>query len=203
MRRTVISIAICLLGALCVSGQTDIYKPYRFADRWTADTLYVGASFRYNGVAQLQVSMAWSETSLEGNLYVVSPATGATVFVMSNRAPIGTTVNLSALAPFKAGDEIQFVYLPIHSTTPRYTGPSLPGRPYYNTISSETNPNPDLRFGHRFAVAGKTPSGKIEFGIEDSYGVFSDMDFNDIHFFLENADLLLYQNTAKKRSYVW
>jgi hypothetical protein len=201
--RTILLTAIWLEGAYRAFGQTDIYKPYRFADRWTADTLYVGASFRYTGAGPLEVSLSWSETSIAGNLFVVSPATGDTVFALSNRAPIGTTVNLSALAPFKTGDEIVFLYLPVGSKTPRYTGPSFPGSPYYNTISSDANPNPDLRFGHRFEVAGRTPSGKIEFGMEDSYGVFSDMDFNDIHYFLANAELLLYQNSAKRRAYVW
>lgn len=204
MRRSGITLSLVLLGAACARGQTDIYYPYRFAEKWTADTLYLGASFRYTGQPPLLISLAWSETSTNGDLYVVSPRTGDTLFVMSNRAAEGTTVDLTARAGFRSGDEVVFVYLPKYiSSVPRFTGPSRRGSRFFNYVNSDANPNPSLRFGRRFSVAGKTPDGRIEFGIEDSDGVFSDMDFNDIHFFLTHAELLLDMNGAKKRSYVW
>jgi hypothetical protein len=194
--------AILLIAAACAFGQTDIYHPYRFANRWTADTLFVGASFRYAGGSPLTVTLQWSESNTPGRLYVISPADGSPVLVMTSQDPVGTSVNLSALAGFQAGNEVVFFYQP-EGSPGRYTGPSRPGSPYYNAISSETNPDPNLRFGHRFSVAGRLPNGDIEFGIEDYQGIASDMDFNDVHFILRNAQLLLYLNNAKKRYYVW
>jgi len=194
--------ALLLLAAASAFGQTDLYNPSRFANMWSADTLYVGASFRYTGTGPLTVSLQGSETATPGRIYVVSPIDGSLVFVMTNLDAVGTTVNLSALAGFKAGDAVVFFYEP-QGSPGRYTGPSRPGSPFYNTASSDSNPDPNLRFGHRFSVAGRLPNGDIEFGIEDFQGALSDMDFNDIQFILHNAQLLLYQNNAKKRYYVW
>lgn len=199
-------LALALFAVACAFGQTDIYKPYRYADKWTADTLYVGASFRYTGSGPLTLTLQWSETSVPGDLYIISPANGNALFVMTNHDPIGTKVDLNSLAPFKAGDEIVFQYVPhdpFFNAAPRFTGPSMRGSRFFNTTNSNANPNPNLRFGGRYSVAGQIKPGLLEFGIEDTNGSIGDMDFNDIHFTLQNAQLLLYQNMAKKRSYVW
>lgn len=199
------AIAALLIAPARVSGQAKIFSPTRFADRWTADTLYVGATFRYTGTPPLEITLAWSETSVNGKLYVISPRTGARVFVMTNREPDGTKIDLGALAGFRPGDEVVFEYAPDgFSTVPRFTGSGRPGSRFSNRISSSSNPNPALRFGNSFSVAGKMPDGRLEFGVEDSDGSgFSDMDFNDIHFYLSHAELLLDLKGAKKRSYVW
>ncbi len=200
-----VALGALLIAPVRVSGQPKIFSPTRFADRWTADTLYVGATFRYTGTPPLEITLAWSETSVNGKLYVISPRTGARVFVMTNREPAGTTIDLGALAGFRPGEEVVFEYAPdAVDQPPRYTGSGRPGSRFSNRLTSNFNPNPALRFGNSFSVAGKMPDGRLEFGMEDSNGgAFSDMDFNDIHFYLKNAELLLDMKGAKKRSYVW
>lgn len=204
MFRLFLFLSAALLATASCIGQTDIYRPYRFVDKWEADTLYIGASFRYNGNGPMKITLEWSETSVDGKLYVISPIDGNPVFVMTNRQAVGTTIDLTSLLPFRAGNEIVFMYDPAYGTAVnRYTGPNRRGDRYFTPISSDLNPNPRLRFGHRYAVAGKIGPNLIEFGIEDTNGTLGDMDFNDIHFTLTNADLLLYMNGAKKRAYVW
>jgi hypothetical protein len=203
MDRFAIRLAAFLFVVSRAFGQTDIYMPYRYADKWTAETLYVGPSFRYTGAGPLTLTLEWSETSTTGDLYVVSPSSGQNVFVMNNRQPEGTAIDLLSLVPFQPGDEVVFEYFP-RSVASRFTGPSVQGSRFFNRINSNGNRNPKLRFGRRYSVGGQIRPGLIEFGIEDADGSgSSDMDFNDIHFNLTNAQLLLYQNTAKRRSYVW
>ena len=186
------------------SAQTDIYRPYRYKERWTADTLYLGASFRYMGGGPITITMRPSETVVGGNLYLVSPTTGATYFLMSSFTPPGLTVDASALTNIPVGSEVIFEFISNGDVSvPRFTGPSLPGRKFFNGRSSDWNRNTKLRFGHRWSVAGKIGPNKVEFGFEDGVDPFSDMDFNDIIFQADNLQLLIYQNSARKRAYVW
>lgn len=197
---------LVLLGLLASTyAQTDRYRPYLYADKWLADTLYLGASFRYPGTVPIKVSMQFSESRVDGKLYAVNPATNETIFLMTNREPVGTTVILSDLTSIPAGGEVVFMFVSANDNAPRYTGPSRWGSPYFNTVTSDNNVNPRLRFGRRLSVAGRVRPGVLEFGFEDSPQSFNlaDMDFNDVHFLAEGLDLLIYTKVARKRAYVW
>jgi hypothetical protein len=198
---------LAVLGMLAASAQaqTDIYKPTRFADKWIADTLFLGASFRYEGSGPIRVSLLFSESSTQGRLYAVNPATGQTIYLMSNMDPQGTTVELSALTRYPAGSEVVFMYQPMDDNIPRYTGPGNVWNRFFNRITSDRNVDESLRFGRRWSVAGQIRPGVIEFGFEDSpeHFVVADMDFNDVHFQVEGLTLLLYGRTSRQRDYVW
>jgi hypothetical protein len=124
---------------------------------------------------------------------------------MTNREPIGATVILSDLLTFPAGGEVIFMYIPASDNVPRFTGPSRPGSRYFNTVTSDNNLNPRLRFGRRVSVSGQVRPGVIELGFEDSPQSFraADMDFNDVHFMVEGLELLIYAKVARKRAYIW
>jgi hypothetical protein len=181
----------------------DYYKPYRYVQDWTADTLYVGPAFQYLG-GPIRVTLKFTETSTPGKLYLINPATGQSYFLMNNTSPLGTMVDLTGIASLKVGAEVVFMYVSSYDGISRYTGASLPGSKYYNVLNSDLNNDPALRFGHRWSVAGYTPNKKIiEFGFEDGPETISDMDFNDIVFQVEGLGLMVYQNSARKRNYVW
>ncbi|MEO7425599.1 MAG: DUF4114 domain-containing protein [Fibrobacteria bacterium] len=181
----------------------DYYKPYRYVQDWTADTLYVGPAFQYLG-GPIRVTLKFTETSVPGKLYLINPATGQTYFLMSNTSPLGTMVDLTGTTSLKIGTEVVFMYVSNFDGVSRYTGASLPGSKYYNVLNSDLNNNPALRFGHRWSVAGYGTNRKIiEFGFEDGPETYSDMDFNDIVFQVEGLGLMIFQNSARKRDYVW
>lgn len=186
-------------------GQTDRYIPYRFVDKWLADTLYLGPSFSYPGTTPIRVSLQFSESASAGRLYIVNPASDDTAFLMTNREPIGTTLNVSDLLSFPAGGEVIFMYISEYDNVPRFSGPSRPESKYFNRITSDNNLNPLLRFGRRLSVAGRVRPGLLEFGFEDSPQSLNiaDMDFNDVHFLVEGLDLLIYAKAARKRAYIW
>lgn len=198
--------AIAAGGGLKGRGEAptpkDIYKPYRFVHDWTADTLYVGPSFQYLG-GPIRVTLTFTETNVPGKLYLINPATNQTYFLMDNTSPMGTTLDITSLTSLKIGGEVVFMYVSSLDGIPRYTGPSLPGGKYFNVLNSDLNVNPVLRFGHRWSVAGYTKGKKIEFGFEDGAETTSDMDFNDIVFQVEGLGLMIFENSARKRYYVW
>jgi uncharacterized protein DUF4114 len=207
------SIVCCCIQALAAFGggsggpsrgpsKQDFYKPYRYVQDWSADTLYIGPTFRYSG-GPVRVTLKFMETSLTGKLYAINPATGETIFLMNNTSPFGTAVTVTDLTSFKIGSEVVFMYITDWDGIPRYTGSSPPGDRYYNTLDSDLNQNPNLRFGHRWAVAGKVDDKIIEFGFEDGPPDISDMDFNDILFQVQGLELMIYQNVARKRYYIW
>lgn len=180
----------------------DYYQPYRYVKNWSADTLYIGPTFRYLG-GPVRVTLKSMETSSTGKLYAINTVTGETVFLMNNNSPFGTTVTLTDLTSLKTGSEVVFMYISDYDDIPRYTGSSPPGDRYYNTLNSDVNHDPAMRFGRRWAVAGKVNDKIIEFGFEDAPPEIADMDFNDILFQVEGLELLIYQNVARKRYYVW
>lgn len=189
-------------GASPNPWKPDYYKPYRYVQSWSADTLYVGPTFQYLG-GPVRVTLKFAETSVTGKLYAINTTTGETVFLMNNTSPFGTAVTVTDLTSLKAGSEVVFMYIADTDGIPRYTGSSPAGGRYYNSLTSDMNHNPNLRFGRRWAVAGKVNDKIIEFGFEDGPPGISDMDFNDILFQVEGLELLIYQNTARKRYYVW
>lgn len=63
--------------------------------------------------------------------------------------------------------------------------------------------NPNLRYGHRWSVAGRVDANTLEFGFEDNTEPTSDMDFDDIVFQVQGLNLAIFEKSAKKRSYVW
>jgi uncharacterized protein DUF4114 len=180
----------------------DFYEPYRYVQNWTADTLYIGPTFRYPG-GPVRITLKFMETSLTGKLYAINTTTGETVFLMNNTSPLGTAVTITDLTSLAIGSEVVFMYISDTDGVPRYTGSSPPGASYYNTLSSDLNHNPSLRFGRRWAVAGKVDDKIVEFGFEDGPPGISDMDFNDILFQVEGLELMIYQNGARKRYYIW
>lgn len=197
---------LVLLGVLVTqaSAWTSLFRPTRFVEKWVADTLFVGASFRYAG-GPLGVTLLFSESSTSGRLYAINTANGDTVNIMSNRAGDGHTVNLLALSPFVPGREVVFMYVPQNDGIPRFTGPGNdPGR-FYNVLSSDGNRNPARRFGRRWSVAGQIRPGTVELGFEDAREdeIFADMDFNDVHFQVQGVTLLLYGRTSRQRDYIW
>ena len=65
------------------------------------------------------------------------------------------------------------------------------------------NDNPAFRYGHRWSVAGRLSTNKLEFGFEDETNPGSDMDFDDIIFGVDGLTLVNFERSAKVRSYVW
>ena len=169
---------------------------------WSADTLYIGPTFRYPG-GPVRVTLKFMETSTTGKLYAINTTTGETIFLMNNTSPLGTAVTVTDLTSLVIGSEVVFMYIADWDGIRRYTGSSPPGDRYYNTLNSDLNHNPNLRFGRRWAVAGKVDDKIIEFGFEDGPPDISDMDFNDILFQVEGLELMIYQNVARKRYYIW
>src|SRR4051812_28147765 len=79
---------------LAAAAQSEIYKPYKKPDPWSAETLYVGAAFRYPGKDPITVTCKGSESYTVGKLYLVNPAEGDTLYLFDNRAAPGTTVDV-------------------------------------------------------------------------------------------------------------
>ena len=94
--RTLISI---LAISSIVPAQTEIYLPYKNVDMWSAETLYVGASFIRLNSSPIKVSLKGNEAGFTGRLYAINPfpvgkATPDTVALFTNHDPVGTMVNL-------------------------------------------------------------------------------------------------------------
>jgi hypothetical protein len=125
-----------------VLAQTAIYKPYRNSDMWSADTLYVGASFLYTGASSagggkwskkfgtlepITVTLKGNEAAWEGELYaIVQSATGKeeTVYLFNNHDAPGTSVDLRTKVSFgiPSGADITFMYKVIADCGPCWTG---------------------------------------------------------------------------------
>lgn len=111
-------------------AQTEIYVPYKNQDLWTADTLYVGASFIYKGGSSssgstwswkfgssepINVTLKGNEAGWRGELYAnIQDGIGAyhRVYLFNNHDVPGTSVDLRTLVNFAipAGAEITFEY---------------------------------------------------------------------------------------------
>jgi hypothetical protein len=131
-------IKTCILGlaiAAFASAQTEVYVPYKNKEFWTADTLYVGASFIYKGGSgdgggsswwtkwkfkfgsdqPINVTLKGNEAGWEGKLYAnIQDGTGKyhRVSLFRNWDVPGTTVDLRKTVGFSipAGAEITFEY---------------------------------------------------------------------------------------------
>lgn len=117
-----------------LAAQTEIYVPYKNKDLWTADTLYVGASFIYKGgivsggsgwkskwgwkfgsSEPINVTLKGNEAGWRGELYAnIQDEFGKynRVYLFSNHDVPGTSVDLRTLVAFTipAGGEITFEY---------------------------------------------------------------------------------------------
>jgi hypothetical protein len=136
--------AMALLLALpCgLVSQSAIYIPYKNVSMWSADTLYVGASFLYQGdgaagsyygkwwaskfgsAEPITVTLKGNEAGWIGELWaIVQSGTGKeeTIYLFKNQDPPGTSVDLRTKVTFtiSAGAEITFMYKVI-STCPFY-----------------------------------------------------------------------------------
>jgi hypothetical protein len=127
--RYIAAILVLCLPAL-LSAQTAIYKPYRNTAMWSAETLYVGASFLYTGAVSggggkwkkgfgtlepINVILKGNEAGWTGELWAtVQSAMGKeeTVFLFKNTDAPGTSVNLRSMVSFSipTGAEITFSY---------------------------------------------------------------------------------------------
>ncbi|MDB5104394.1 MAG: hypothetical protein JWP91_2083 [Fibrobacteres bacterium] len=223
-------IASLLLLALPMGlfAQSAIYVPYKNKSLWTADTLYVGASFLYTGAASggggkwkfgfgiiqpIMVTLKGSEAGWTGELWaIVQSATGAkeTVFLFTNHDAPGTSADLRSKVsfPIPAGAEITFMYKVVFGTDyppslfPKYSGPNRGFDPYFSQASSDGMPNPNWRFGHRWSVVGRNPAGDLEFGFEDATDDGSDMDFDDVVFTVSNLEIGIFNRKLLARDMV-
>lgn len=214
-----------LLALLALSSlapaQTEIYKPYKNIAMWSADTLYVGASFIRLGGAPIMVSLKGNEAGFTGRLYVINPFPVGrprpdTLALFTNHDPVGTTVNITALTNVPIPGEVVFMYIvennnfwgpfdPVIDKLPKFSGPNLGGSKYRSEATSENHPNPNLQFGRCWSVVGKIPAGggDLEFGFEDMANLQSDMDFDDVIFRVSGLSLGIYNRDLDRRSLVW
>ena len=125
--------AICALAIpALITAQTEVYKPYKNLSLWTADTLYVGASFIYKGgvggggggkwgfkfgaLQPIDVTLIGNEAGWQGHLFSnIQDDKGKfhRVSLFSNWDPPGTSLDLRKLVAFTipAGAEITFEYV--------------------------------------------------------------------------------------------
>lgn len=206
----------------CLShAQTEIYKPYKNNGLWSADTLYVGASFmRLNG-GPIRVSLKGNDAGFTGRLYAINPTPvgggrADTVALFSNHDPAGTTVNLQALTNIPVPGDVVFMYVvernngygpfdPRVDLLRKFSGPNLGGGKYTSQATSEAHPNVNWRYGRRWSVVGKVPGpGRVlEFGFEDMANSNTDMDFDDVVFQVTGLSLGIYTRDLDRRSLVW
>ncbi|MDB5051870.1 MAG: hypothetical protein JWO30_4941 [Fibrobacteres bacterium] len=183
-------------GARC---QTEIFTPSSGKAAWSADTLYVSPDFRYFDGGPITVTLKSAETSQDGVLYAINPASGETLRLFSNRDAPGSEIDVMKSMSLPAGGTLVFMYDP-ENNGPIFTGPNLPGDKYFTEDSND-------RYGHRWSVAGKVDKSTIEFGFEDFHPLFnskkSDFDFDDIIFQVKGLSLVVMKTSARKRSYIW
>jgi hypothetical protein len=193
---------ILLLLPVFPAAQTEIYKPYKVG-LWTADTLYVGASFLYlGGGGDITVTLGTSESATTGKLYAINPAKNDTLYLFSNKDALGTSVNISKLTTVPVGGTLIFMYIPQNNDIPMFTGPNLIGDRYFSSESSDDMPKPNWRYGHRWSVVGKTKGGDLEFGFEDWASPMSDMDFDDVIFKVKGMSLGIFTRSLRARDFV-
>jgi hypothetical protein len=196
-------IGCAILGLMALSaGQSEIYEPYRNKTAWVADTLYVGAGLVHSGADPILVTFEASESITKGKLYMINPALKDTVFLFDNRATPGTTVDAGKSTSVPVGSPVVFMYIPENHRQPLFTGPNLAGKPYRSAPSSDSATHPNLRFGHRWSVIGRTKAGDLQAGYEDWIDPASDMDFDDILFRIKGLDILIQSRAVKRRDMV-
>lgn len=222
-RRKLLPCPGLLLGAFLLSwtweatSQERIYRPYRNVGAWSADTLYLGASFARLTADPVRIWLKFNEAAMVGRLSFIHPRTGAVIPLFLNHGAWNAPIVLSSLVDIPVGVKLTFQYETLSQGTwhkpptpedrwPKYTGPNLPGDPYFSRASSDGHPDPNLRFGHQWSVAGRVNERLMEFGFEDRVGEpghASDMDFDDIIFQVEGLSLVRDGRAALRRSYVW
>lgn len=225
-RKSCIALAIAagyLSAPSPARAQTEIYKPYQNLWIWTAPTLYLGASFLKINPGPVLVSLRGNAAGWVGRLYVINPTPIGpaplnlplppdTIPLFTNIEPIGTTVDITTLTRIPIGTELVFYYQVINDwrffgdandLLPKYSGPNLFGQRYYSPASSNHNINPNLQFGNRWTVVGRSPTGALEFGFEDMTWSNSDMDFDDVVFQVTGLDMGVYTRDLDRKSLVW
>lgn len=208
-------------GALCLIsissgawGQSEVYKPYKNVDLWTADSLFVGVGFARLGPEPVKVWLKGNEAGLEGELSFLDPATGNRIPLFRNHGTPGQVIILTDRVAIPQGATLTFMYQvvgkgswyfepPAETRLPKYTGPNHAKDRYYSPATSDGNLNAGFRFGHRWSVAGRVNDSILEFGFEDDAGADSDMDFDDVVFQVQGLKLVVFQKSAKRRNYLW
>jgi hypothetical protein len=210
----------CLVSALLWAAPAraeEVYVPYRNQSLWSADTLYLGATFSRLTDAPVRIWLKGGEALWVSRLSVIDPVTGAVVPLLQSTDPrnvpiiLSNRINMPIGAPIYFRYEVtgqgQAAYPPSpEELLPRYTGRNLPGDRYFSQASSDNHPNPSLRFGHIWSLAGRVDANLIEFGFENQVpaaGNRSDMDFDDVILQAEGLSLVREGRTARRRSYVW
>jgi hypothetical protein len=196
-------IGCIVLGLLALGmGQAEIYKPYKSGTPWAADTLYVGASLVYSGAGPILVTLEASESVTPGKLYLINPAKNDTVFLFHSKAAPGTTVDVGKSTAVPVDSPVVFMYVPQNHWQPLFTGPNLNGKRYRSAPSSDSMPDPNMRFGHRWSVIGRTAAGDLQAGFEDWIVPGSDMDFDDILFRIKGLDIAIQNRAVRARDLV-
>lgn len=179
---------LSILGIGSVSAQLDRYIPTKNTGLWSADTLYIGASFTRTSLDPVTVSLKGNEAGWTGTLYFIDPKTGIEDRLFTNHDPVNTTIVLSSRHDIPLGDTVYFVYKvdtkdpqglypSENSRKPKYTGPNIAGQSKYVSAAASA------KYGHRWSVAGRVNDSIVEFGFEDNVEpASSDMDFDDIVF---------------------
>jgi hypothetical protein len=198
MRHYLVMLALAI--PFGIRAQTEIYKPYQNTDMWSADTLYMGASFIYtpSGTSKpVVVTLKGNEAGWTGELYLINPnAAKPPIYLFTNHNAPGTSVDVTGYLSKTLPTQLTFMYKVVddggpggwtlypEDMLPKYTGPNRSKDQYFSQASSDAMPNPNWRFGHRWSVVGKVPggSGDLEFGFEDCTTAISDMDFDDVVF---------------------
>jgi hypothetical protein len=204
-----------LIGmAASANAQSDLYKPYKNKNLWSADTLFLGAGFTRLSNDPVSIWLVGNEAGLDGELSYVDPVTGAATKLFRNHDTPNQPIILSDKVNIPIGATLTFMYRVVGKGTwtfdptpetmlPKYTGPNHARDKLYSNASSDANEKPDLRFGHRWSVAGRVNDSILEFGFEDDTSPTSDMDFDDIVFDVKGLKLAVFHKSAKTRNYLW
>jgi hypothetical protein len=225
--RSILALVLGISGGLF--AQTAIYKPYKNSDMWSADTLFVGASFIYLGDASpdkskwpgifgsgipITVALKGSDATWIGQLWanIEDPASGNVqrVYLFNNHDARGTCVDLRAKVSFviQTNAQITFEYDVIRGSSnpqdylPKYSGPNRHSDRHFSEADSDNMKNPNWRYGHRWSVVGRVDTGELEFGFEDNTGVGSDMDFDDVVFTVTNLEMGVFTRKVMKKDFV-
>ena len=179
-----------------------------------ASFLYTGASSggggkwtsKFGTLEPILVTLKGNEASWDGELWaLVQSATGKEerVFLFNNHDLAGTTLDLRCKVSFAipTGAEITFEYKVVagcggcwyeptaSDRAPKYSGPNRGNDRFRSAATSDTQRNPNRRFGNRWSVVGRTKAGDLEFGFEDCTEAYTDMDFNDVVFTVTNLEI--------------
>ena len=209
--RALAAVCLGLMAALPARAQTATFMPGNDLDLWNADTLYVGASFVRTSSKPVEIWLRDNEAAWSGELYLMDPATGKPIFLFSNKGTRNQAIDISKLADIPIGVPITFAYkvVPNPCTSAedlkwKYTGPNTAGSKYVSAAASDANNNPNARYGHRWAVAGKVKNTDLlEFGFEDATPAWSDMDFDDVIFQVKGLGLGKFQRRTVSGSWQW